>query len=241
MTSDASREPGSSRFSRPSAESLDPKIPPVIEATVDELAARVRRMLAGSAKVAPRIMLGLCGAPGSGKSTLAAALVERLGAETAVIVPMDGFHLATDLIRGTPLAERRGAIDTFDPGSYLSLLRRLRARDEDVVYAPSFRRGLEEPIAASIAVPRSVPVVITEGNYLLTDAPVWLELRGELDAVWYVDTPDAVRLPRLIGRHVQFGRDEADAAAFAGGSDQANADLINRTRERADLILRLLD
>ncbi|WP_281535563.1 nucleoside/nucleotide kinase family protein [Cryobacterium breve] len=147
----------------------------MIDTTVDELAARVRRVLAGSAKVAPRIMLGLCGAPGSGKSTLAAALVERLGAETAVIVPMDGFHLATDLIRGTPLAEHRGAIDTFDPGSYLSLLRRLRARDEDVVYAPSFRRGLEEPIAASIAIPRSVPVVITEGNYLLTDAPVWLE------------------------------------------------------------------
>ncbi|MEB0307316.1 nucleoside/nucleotide kinase family protein, partial [Cryobacterium sp. 10I1] len=66
----------------------------------------MRRVLAGSADAVPRILLGLCGAPGSGKSTLAAALVERLGAGTAVIVPMDGFHLATDLIRGTPLAER---------------------------------------------------------------------------------------------------------------------------------------
>lgn len=215
--------------------------PPVIETTVDELAARVRRVLGRSLGLKPRILLGLCGAPGSGKSTLAAALIERLGDDTAVVVPMDGFHFATDLIRGTPLAERRGAIDTFDPGSYLSLLRRLRARDEDVVYAPSFRRGLEEPIAASIAIPSSVPVIVTEGNYLLADAPIWRDLRGELDAVWFVDTPDAVRLPRLIGRHVRFGRAAADAAAFAGGSDQANADLIEHTRDRADLIVRLAD
>jgi pantothenate kinase len=214
---------------------------PVIETTVDELATRVLDVLGATAGPEGRILLGLCGAPGSGKSTLAAALVERLGSETAVIVPMDGFHLATDLIRGTPLAERRGAIDTFDPGSYLSLLRRLRARDEDVVYAPSFRRGLEEPIAAAIAIPRGVPLVITEGNYLLADAPVWRDLRSELDAVWFIDAPDAVRLPRLIGRHIRFGRAAADAAAFAGGSDQANANLIERTRDRADLILRLAD
>ena len=66
-----------------------------------------------------RILLGLCGPPGAGKSTLAAELTRILGPDTAIVVPMDGFHLATDLIRGTPLAERRGAIDTFDPGSYL--------------------------------------------------------------------------------------------------------------------------
>jgi pantothenate kinase len=212
-----------------------------LETTVDALAARLRLMLTGPAAPERRFLLGICGAPGSGKSTLAADLAERLGAETAVIVPMDGFHLATTLLRGTPLAERRGAIDTFDPGSYLSLLRRLRARDEDVVYAPVFRRGLEEPIAASVAVAREIPVVITEGNYLLADAPIWRELRDELDAVWFVDTPDPVRLPRLIARHVRFGRDETDAAAFARGSDQANADLVQRTRERADLILRLTD
>lgn len=188
-----------------------------------------------------RVLLGICGAPGAGKSTLAAELARILGPDTAVVVPMDGFHLATDVIRGTPLLGRRGAIDTFDPGSYLSLLRRLRARDEEVVYAPSFRRGLEEPIAASVGIPRSIPLIITEGNYLLADAPGWRAIRGELDAVWYLDTPAAVRLPRLIGRHVEFGRAETDAAEFARGSDQANARLIESTRETADLIVTLTD
>lgn len=211
-------------------------LPDTIEADAPGLARRLRGL---QEDADGRILLGICGPPGAGKSSLADELVRILGRDTAVVVPMDGFHLATGIIRGTPLAERRGAIDTFDPGSYLSLLRRLRARDEEVVYAPSYRRGLEEPIAASIAIPRAIPVVITEGNYLLADAPAWRAIRRELDAVWYLEVPEAVRLPRLIDRHVEFGRGEADAAAFARGSDQANAELIEATREDADVIVRL--
>ena len=40
-----------------------------------------------------RRILGIAGAPGAGKSTLAAQLAAYLG-KAAVIVPMDGFHLA---------------------------------------------------------------------------------------------------------------------------------------------------
>ena len=203
------------------------------------LADRLRTLAGRGEGLDGRVLLGICGPPGAGKSTLAVELARILGPDTAVVVPMDGFHLATDIIRGTPLLERRGAIDTFDAGSYLSLLRRLRSRDEEVVYAPSFRRGLEEPIASSVAIPRRIPVIITEGNYLLASAPEWRAIRGALDAVWYLDTPAPVRIPRLIGRHVEFGRAETDAAAFALGSDEANAELIASTREDADLIVTL--
>lgn len=191
-----------------------------------------RRMVPGA-----RTILGITGAPGSGKSTFAAWLQQQFSPGTAVVVPMDGFHLGNAIIEGTPLRQRKGAIDTFDAGGYLSLLRRLVRRDEAVVYAPEFRRTLDEPVAASIAVPAEVPLVITEGNYLLAEQEPWKEVRAQLDEVWFVDTPHELRMSRLVARHVSFGMDQAAAEAWASGPDEANARMIQATRPAADRII----
>lgn len=184
-----------------------------------------------------RTILGITGAPGSGKSTFAAWLQEQLGPGTSVVVPMDGFHLGNAIIEGTPLRDRKGAIDTFDGGGYLSLLRRLARRDEAVVYAPEFRRTLDEPVAASIAVAADVPLVITEGNYLLAEQEPWKEVRAQLDEVWFLETPPALRLQRLVDRHVSFGMGSQAALAWATGPDEANARLIQAGRPAADRII----
>ena len=184
-----------------------------------------------------RTILGIAGAPGSGKSTFAAWIQQQFTPGTSVVVPMDGFHLGNAVIEGTPLRQRKGAIDTFAGGGYLSLLRRLAARDEAVVYAPEFRRTLDEPVAASIAVPADVPLVITEGNYLLADQEPWKEVRAQLDEVWFLETPPALRLKRLVDRHVSFGMDREAAHAWATGPDEANAVLIQATRPGADRVL----
>ncbi|QNE48443.1 nucleoside/nucleotide kinase family protein [Glaciihabitans sp. INWT7] len=181
-----------------------------------------------------RQIIGIAGTPGTGKSTLAGRLAESLGADRCVVVPMDGFHLATAIIEGTPLRDRRGAIDTFDVGGYISLLQRLRERDEAVVYAPTYRRGLEEPIAASIAVSRDIDIVITEGNYLLSPEPGWRSIRDLVDEIWFVDTPTELRTVRLIDRHVASGMSREAATAWATGPDEANARAIELTRHRAD-------
>jgi pantothenate kinase len=184
-----------------------------------------------------RTILGIAGAPGSGKSTFAAWIQQQFTPGTSVVVPMDGFHLGNAVIEGTPLRQRKGAIDTFDGGGYLSLLRRLAARDEAVVYAPEFRRTLDEPVAASIAVPADVPLVITEGNYLLADQEPWKEVRAQLDEVWFLETPPELRLKRLVDRHVSFGMDREAAQAWATGPDEANAVLIQATRPGADRVI----
>ena len=145
---------------------------------------------------------------------LAHALVEGLNAagDSACLVPMDGFHLAQAELERLGRAERKGAPDTFDAHGYVALLRRLRTPlPDEVVYAPEFRRELEEPVAGALAVPPAVPCVVTEGNYLLMDTPGWREVRPLLDEVWYVETDDALRVQRLVARHQQFGR-SADAA-----------------------------
>ena len=191
-----------------------------------------RRLTSGS-----RTILGIVGAPGSGKSTFAAWIQQQFGPGSAVVVPMDGFHLGNAIIDGTPLRTRKGAIDTFDAGGYLSLLRRLVRRDEAVVYAPEFRRTIDEPVAASIAIPAEVPLVITEGNYLLAEQEPWKEVRAQLDEVWFVDTPPALRLSRLVARHVEFGMEPGAAQAWAAGPDETNAVLIQATRPAADRII----
>ena len=114
--------------------------PPTVDATVDELVERARGLLTPGR----RRLLGVTGAPGAGKSTVAAALVEALGPTTAVLVPMDGFHLANDVLVALGRRDRKGAHDTFDDAGYAALLERLHAaRPGETVYAPEFRRDLE--------------------------------------------------------------------------------------------------
>lgn len=141
-----------------------------------------------------RRLLGLCGAPGSGKSTLSAELQQALGAQ-AVVVPMDGYHLAQAELERLQRADRKGAPDTFDAAGYIALLRRLRAQPAgEIIYVPAFRREIEEPVAGAIPVFPETPLVITEGNYLLLDGP-WAPVRKELDTCWFVDT-------RAVSDHV---------------------------------------
>ena len=204
---------------------------------IAEAVTALRCALNGAPHGGRRMLLGIAGAPGAGKSTFAAWLQQQFGAELAVVVPMDGFHLGNAIIEGTPLRQRKGAIDTFDAGGYLSLLQRLVRRDEAVVYAPEFRRTIDEPVAASIAIPASIPLVITEGNYLLAETPQWKEVRAQLDEVWFMDTPPDLRLDRLVDRHVEFGMVRAAAEAWATGPDEANAVLIEATRQGADRII----
>jgi pantothenate kinase len=185
-----------------------------------------------------RKLLGLAGAPGSGKSTLARALEQALPGR-AQVVPMDGFHLAQVELRRLGRAERKGAPDTFDSAGYVALLRRLHEqRADEIVYAPEFRREIEEPVAGAIAVLPGTQLVITEGNYLLLQEGSWADVAPLLDEVWYVEVDDALRLGRLVRRHQQFGRSFDEARAWVEQTDEPNARRIAATRERAHRVVR---
>jgi pantothenate kinase len=150
---------------------------------------------------------------------------------------MDGFHLADVELDRLGRRDRKGAPDTFDTAGYAALLRRLRADEDEVVYAPAFERDLEQPIAGSIPVPRAARLIVTEGNYLLLGDGHWTRVRQQLDEVWYCDLDTDERLRRLIARHERFGKDHEAALAWATGTDQRNADLIAETRQHADLVI----
>ena len=201
---------------------------------MDELIDRARAL----ATAGTRKILGIAGAPGAGKSTLAALVTARLDG-LAVQVPMDGLHLADVELTRLGRRMRKGAPDTFDSHGYLALLRRLRSPGPgEIVYAPAFERTIEQPIAGSIAVDPSVPLIVTEGNYLLLDDPPWHEVRTLLDETWFVEADDQIRLGRLIRRHIEFGKTPEQAAEWVERLDEQNTRLIATTRDRADLIVR---
>ncbi len=151
---------------------------------------------------------------------------------------MDGFHLARAELDRLGRAGRKGAPDTFDAAGYAALLARLRAPQPGVtVYAPAFDRALEEPVAGSVPVPPEVPLVVTEGNYLLLDDPAWAPVRSLLDETWFLELDDRHRVRRLVERHVRFGKDPACAERWVRESDEANARLVAPGRDRADLVV----
>jgi pantothenate kinase len=181
----------------------------------------------------PRRLLGIVGPPGSGKSTLATALAQALG-DRAQAVPMDGFHLAQVELERLGRAGRKGAPDTFDAAGFRALLQRLRDQPPiEIVYAPDFRRAIEEPVACALPVFADTPLIITEGNYLLLDDAAWAPVAALLDEVWYLDVDADLRLERLTLRHQQFGRTREQALAWIAATDEPNARRIEASAPRA--------
>ncbi|GLP69385.1 MULTISPECIES: nucleoside/nucleotide kinase family protein [unclassified Streptomyces] len=205
--------------------------------TFDDLLVRARALC----RPGGRAVLGVAGAPGAGKTTLAEHLVRALngsGKPWVAHVPMDGFHLADVELDRLGLRDRKGAPETFDAAGYAALLRRLREEtDGDIVYAPGFERVLEQPVAGVIPVPPTARLVVTEGNYLLLDTGAWARVRPALDEVWFCELDEDERVRRLVARHEEFGKTHEQAVAWVRRSDQANAELVAATRDRADLVV----
>lgn len=201
---------------------------------LDDLVARARQLAASG----ERRILGVAGTPGAGKSTVSDALLAALG-DDAVLVGMDGFHLANEELVRLGRRERKGAPDTFDVEGYIALLDRIRAGHE--VYAPRFDRGLEESIGSAVLVPARVPLVITEGNYLLHDEFGWDAVASRLDEVWFLDIDSPARRERLVARRLSHDHPYDEAVAWVREVDERNALVVERGRDRADLVVTVSD
>ena len=196
--------------------------------------ARIQNHLKNSSE---RVLIGIIGKPGAGKSTLSKFLMAKLPKEFVTVVPMDGYHLSNKVLKDLKRADRKGAPDTFDVAGFISLVKRIRTEQTQNIYYPIFDRAIEESIAAQGVVTSVTKVVIIEGNYLLHDDGGWEVCNDLLDESWMVDVDDDKRISRLISRHIAYGKDPEAAKAWAKGTDEVNAKLIERGRNRADFVV----
>ena len=176
-----------------------------------------------------RVIAAIAGAPGSGKSTVAEKLVDQLNhvtPGTAAVLPMDGYHYDDLYLVPNGMRPRKGAPDTFDVGGFYHTLKRLRAADEAFVAVPVFDRDIEIARAGARMIPRDIPIIVAEGNYLLLGAEPWSRLRPMFDVAVLVDVPEAVLRQRLQDRWVHYKLTPEEIAWKLDGNDLPNGRLI---------------
>jgi len=186
-----------------------------------------------------RKILGVTGAPGAGKSTVTSAIVSALGPEVAAVAPMDGFHMVNEKLVSLGRRDRKGAPDTFEVEAFVDLLLRIQNQGEESIFAPDFDREIDAPRENAIEIKNSVPLVITEGNYLLHSGGGWERVSPLLSQSWFVLLDDDIRHERLIRRHMNFGMTEAQARTWTLGTDEKNAQGVRDDVRKADLVITL--
>ncbi len=190
---------------------------------------------------AGRVIAAIAGAPGSGKSTLAEKLVGKLNARQpgmAAVLPMDGYHYDDLYLVPAGLRPRKGAPMTFDVGGLFHTLQRLRARDEEEVSVPVFDRKIEIARAGARLIPKDVPVIVVEGNWLLLNQAPWDRLRPLFDVTVMVEVPEHVLRARLRGRWERLGLSEAEIVAKLEENDLPNGRLVRDGSVTADHVIR---
>ena len=202
--------------------------------TAEDLASRIASALSADGG---RQIVAVAGPPASGKSTVAESLADKLVAtgRSAVLVPMDGFHLDNRLLDARGLRSKKGAPETFDHAGFTHLIKRISAGEDAV--APVFDRKLDLAIAGAEVIPGAAEIVVVEGNYLLLDEPEWRDLSAFWTFKVFLDVPEPVLEDRLVRRWLDHGHDAKTARERALSNDIPNARRILRKRLPADLVL----
>ena len=195
-----------------------------------------------SAADGKRIAIGLAGGPGTGKSTLAAELVAMLNAVrpgSTALVPMDGFHMKHAKIEAMGQTDRKGAPHTFEGAAFVGFLHHLKQAKEPVS-GPGYSRKIEDTVDDAFTVAPDVKVLVVEGNYLLLTQGPWAGVKSLLDYSVFIHVPRELVRSRLMSRHGEEGLfTEERNRAHIERNDLPNYDLVEASRERADVVFEM--
>ena len=122
---------------------------------------------------------------------------------------------------------QRGAAYTFDPASFIKLVRRVReplTPGTAAILAPSFDHAIKDPVEDDISIPPAARIVLFEGNYLSLYKGEWKELAHLVDESWFVEVDEDIARNRVGKRHFQSGITDS---VEAGRNRFSKVDLVN--------------
>ena len=174
-------------------------------------------------ELSTRAIIAIAGPPGSGKTTLATILKLLLEPQygTVPLVPMDGFHLPSADLERMGCTNIKGHPSTFDSVAYLEFLKQVFHGNNQRA-APSFDHACGEPVLDALPISSGTRVIITEGNYLLSQDPPWNDIRQYCSATLFLDVSWPICRERLIARRHAIGQDQRSILDWVDRSDHAN-------------------
>ncbi|MBI9049886.1 MAG: hypothetical protein JEZ00_10725 [Anaerolineaceae bacterium] len=160
-----------------------------------------------------RIVFGIVGPPGSGKTHFASVLCqlinEMLGRDIAIVIGMDGWHFANQLLeekilvrkgQAIPLKAYKGAPESFDGESFTAFVSNVKMRDN--LHFPRYDRNLHEPVSDHGEVTAEHKTILLEGNYLLLNESPWRSVKPKLDGTCFIWSGERLRWHTLMKRHM---------------------------------------
>jgi pantothenate kinase len=200
--------------------------------------AEIAQKLRHQARPVSRYMVGIAGPPAAGKSTLSEQLRDELTkqGQSAIVVPMDGFHYDDAILNARGHRGRKGAPHTYDVAGFEFLLKRIKARELDIAI-PVFDRSLELSRAGADIVSDETKFILVEGNYLLLNSAPWNRLKPLFNFTLYIDLPEAELIRRLTQRWHEHGFDEIYAKNWIASNDLPNIRVIQAGSAKADLVV----
>lgn len=180
---------------------------PSLEETADAIAGTLVARYTGR-----RLIAAVTGPPGSGRSTVAAAIaaaVNRHSVALAETLPTDGFALDPAVVAAT--GARPGSADAYDAAGLLHLLKRLCENGDDAVAVPVRDPETGAARAGARLIPRSVGVLVVEGDHLLVRHGAFARMAPLFDFTVALTAPDEI-LRRRLGERLAAAGFAPDAA-----------------------------